>query len=95
MLYSIQNAGGQVYGFFNMSAAGQSRDVWAAELGAELDPILGINGVVASEIKGQNGLPEDHIVIDIDFCPDEAERLATVHETIGRLTFLHSQTTKA
>jgi hypothetical protein len=90
MLYSIQNAYGQVYGIFPMPDSNQSSEVWAAELGAELGDILGINGVrdtpLASSASGEK---QDRIVIDIEPSKDE-EKVARIHETVARLALKHS-----
>jgi hypothetical protein len=91
VLYSIQNASGEVYGIFPMPSSNQSPEVWAAELGTELSDILGINGVKDSPLCSL-GSDEVHerVVIDIDHWRSGIEeRIERVHETIARLATTH------
>lgn len=93
MIYTIQNAGGEVYGFFEMPPNNQSPEVWAAELGVELADILGINGVVDAPLATRPDPASDYVKVDrvvIDIDPFKASEIPRVHETIGRLASLHS-----
>jgi hypothetical protein len=97
MLYSVQNSGGQVYGTYEMPPSDMSTEVWAAELGSELEDILGINGVRDSGLlkaDGQGGYVKvPRIVVDIDpWCGSESTKLARVHQTIGRIATQHPPT---
>jgi hypothetical protein len=88
VLYSLQNAFGEVYGTWQMPPNNRSADVWVSELRHELADILGINGVCESGVRAfeTDGTPTEKLVIDIE--PSylhEQERLERVHMTIGRL----------
>jgi len=89
MLYSIQNAFGEVYGIYEMPPTSQTASAIGQALSTELADILGHNGVTDAPlvIDSKTGEKRDRIVIDIDpLQGDESVRLARVHETIGRLT---------
>lgn len=87
MLYSVQNSYGEVYGIFEMPPTTKSAEVWAHELKLELGDILGINGVRDMPlISSHYQEPQDRVVIDIEpVYGQEQERIARIHETIGRL----------
>ena len=94
MLYSVQNAFGEVYGTFRMPPSGKSAEVLAAELGAELSDILGINGVrdCPLTLDSRTQEKEDRVVIDIEpVFGQEDVRIARIHETVGRLTLSNEQ----
>lgn len=88
MLYSIQNSTGRVYGIFPVPPSTKSAEGLAHELKAELGDILGTNSVRDAPLyQSATETFEDRVVIDIQAnVRNEAERLARVHETIGRLT---------
>ncbi len=88
MRYSIQNAFGEVYGIFPMPPTNKSAEGLAHELREELGDILGINSVRDVPLgNSRTGEIEDRVVVDIEpVYPEENQRIARVHETIGRLT---------
>lgn len=88
MLYSIQNSGGEVYGIFRVPPNTKSAEGLAHEVKAELSDILGINGVRDTPLyTSETNTFENRVVIDIQAgFRDQEEKLARVHETIGRLT---------
>lgn len=86
MLYSIQESGGTVYGFFPLPECEGGPDLtieeWEERLREELRGILGNNGVSVSgwEIDGEQ---VDRVVIDIDPSGDEVPKIEKVHNAVG------------
>ena len=89
MLYSIQEASGNVYGIFPVPETQKSPKVLAQELGSELADILKYQGAFAAPLEVRNaGIHEkvDRVVINIDPVVGPVEEsIARVHEAVGRL----------
>lgn len=86
MLFTIQEAGGEVYGTYPMPDTGKSAEVIAAELKEVLGPILGANSVRDMPLShGDPPVREDRVVIDIDPFGHVEDKLVQVVEAIANL----------
>lgn len=87
MIYSIQNAYGDVHGVFPLPESKLSRDEWAERLKDEIpENMIGINGITASAFKRSIRSDEtvDRVVVDIN--PDvQDEAITRVHDTVASI----------
>ena len=94
MLYTVQNADGEVYGTHPLpEEPGLTAQEWAERLHEQLEDIEGINGITANRLMIDSRTREevDRVTIDIEPWERtqrvirlvESERLERVHRTIG------------
>lgn len=86
MLYTVQNAGGEVYGGWPLPTQPEyTAEEWAERLHGHLADIEGVNGIAARPLPTQTGEDIGRVVVDIDPSGDEAAKLARVHRTVGMI----------
>jgi hypothetical protein len=96
MLYTVQNAGGEVYGGWPLpDEPGYTAEEWASKLHERLADIEGPNGITASPLLMglQTKEKVDRVAVDIEpwhytrrvATLDESARLERVHIAVGMI----------
>lgn len=84
VIYTVQNAYGEVYGKYPLDASiGLSSQEWADRLQDELAGILGINGVHAMRLvlDSRTNIGVDRVVVDVN--PGIEDAVDRVHFAVG------------